>query len=367
VEQLGQRVVAPGRVPPVVDQVQAHLDGPGVDAGQWHDPRRVDDGRVQPGGLALVEVHRVEDVAGGGGQAEADVGQPEDGPHPGQLGLDATDPLDGGHPVPPTLLHPGAQRQGQSVEDQVFGSQAVALDGQVVDGPGRLQLAFHRAGLALGVDAGAHHRGAVLAGQGQEPVEAGPWGVAVLQVDRVEDGLARDVAQAGLDDLRLGGVEHDRQRGLGGEAADDLGHVVHTVLAGVVHADVEHVGPTLDCFAGHGHRGVPVVGQHGLPELLRAVGVGPLAHHQERGRLVEGHVVVHRGAPRLPVRRGPGRGKVPGGLDHGAQVLGGRAAAPAHDAHPVVGHEAGLVGGQLLRRQVVVHAAPDHGGQAGVG
>ena len=78
-EQLGERVVAPGRVAAVVDQVEADLHGPGVDLVQRHDPRRVDDGGVEAGLLALVQEHRVEGVAGRRGQAEADVREPDDG------------------------------------------------------------------------------------------------------------------------------------------------------------------------------------------------------------------------------------------------------------------------------------------------
>ena len=310
-EQLGQRVVAGGRVPAVVDQVEAHLDDAGVDLVQRHDPGRVDDGGVEPGLLALVEEDRVEGVAGGGGEAEADVGEPDEGAHAGELGLDPPDALDGLDPVPAALLHPGADRQHQGIEEQVLGRQPVAVDGQVVDGPGRPQLPLGRAGLALGVDAGADHRGAVLAGQRQEAVQAGARRVAVLEVDRVEDGLAGDQLQAGLDHGRLGRVEHDRQGGLGGEAAGHFLHVGHAVLAGVVDAHVEDVGAALDRLPGHGHAGVPVIGQHGLPELLGAVGVGALADDQERRGLVVGHVAVDGGHARLPVGPAGGGGQMP--------------------------------------------------------
>ena len=138
------------------------------------------------------------------------------------------------------------------------------------------------------------------------------------------------------------------------------------VLAGVVDADVEHVRPALDRLPGHGQAGVPVVGQHGLPELLRPVGVGALADDQERRGLVVGDVAVDRRHARLPVRPSGGRRQMPAGVDDGPQVLRGGAAAPADHADPVLGDEAGVVLGQLGRGQVVVHAAVDHRGQAGV-
>ena len=65
-------------------------------------------------------------------------------------------------------------------------------------------------------------------------------------------------------------------------------HVGHAVGAGVVDADVDHVRALFDLVAGHGHAGVPVALEHGLAELLGAVGVGALADDQERGVLLEG-------------------------------------------------------------------------------
>ena len=127
--------------------------------------------------------------------------------------------------VAAALLHARAEGEGQRVEEQVAGLEAVAVDGDVVDGLGRPELPLGRAGLALLVDAGAHDGGAVLAGERQEAVEAGAGRVAVLEVDRVEDGPAADPLQAGLDHGRLGGVDHERHGGLGGEAAGDLVHV----------------------------------------------------------------------------------------------------------------------------------------------
>ena len=198
VEQLGEWVVLPGVVATVVDDVEADLKGLRVDAVEREDLRRVDDRRVQTGFLALVEVDRVEDVPSCGGQAEADVGQAEDRRCSGYLGLDGPDAIQGGDPIPPGLLHAGAKGEGQGIEQQVLRCHPVAVDGQIGDGLRRFQLALRRSGLACGVDAGAHHRGAVLPGQGQEAVEAGTRLVAVLEVDGVEDGLAGNAAESQL-------------------------------------------------------------------------------------------------------------------------------------------------------------------------
>ena len=171
-QQLLQRVVVVGAA--VVDEVEADLLGPVVDPGQREDLGGVHDRRVETRLHALVQEHRVEHLAGRRVEPEGDVGQPEDGGHAGQLRLDPPDALDGLDPVLAALLHAGRQRQGQRVEEQVLGRQAVALDGDVADVAGRPQLPLRGAGLALLVDAGADDGGPELAGEPQERVEACP-------------------------------------------------------------------------------------------------------------------------------------------------------------------------------------------------
>ena len=270
-------------------------------------------------------------------------------------------------PVPAALFHPGADGKHERVEQQVLRRQPVAVDRQVVDRRGRPQLPVGGPGLTFGVDTGAHHGGPVLPGQGQEEVQAGAGGIAVLQVDRVQDGLARDQLQPGLDDRRLGRVEHDRHGRLSGESAGDFLHVGHAVFPGVIHTNVEYVGAALDRLPGHGDAGVPVIGEHGFPELLGAVGVGPFANHEEGRSLVVGHVAVDRGDAGLPIGGPRGRGQVPAALDHGLQVLRGRSAASADYADSVLGDETGVVFGEVVRREVVVHPSLYDRRKAGVG
>ena len=64
--------------------------------------------------------------------------------------------------------------------------------------------------------------------------------------------------------------------------------------------------------------------------------------------------------------RGAGR-EVLHRLDEGGDVLDGGAAAAADDLHAEVAHEAALVLGELVGREVVVHLPLDHRRQAGVG
>ena len=73
------------------------------------------------------------------------------------------------------------------------------------------------------------------------PGVAGAGAVAVFEVDRVDHASPTEHLQPSLDDLRLGGVQHDRQGGRGGEPAGQLPHVLGAVAADVVDAQVEQV------------------------------------------------------------------------------------------------------------------------------
>ena len=87
---------------------------------QRHDAGRVHDGRVEPRLHRLVQEHRVEHVAGRRLEPERHVGQPQDGVHPGQLGLDARMASRVAMPSPPALVHAGREGQGKGVEDEVL-------------------------------------------------------------------------------------------------------------------------------------------------------------------------------------------------------------------------------------------------------
>ena len=65
--------------------------------------------------------------------------------------------------------------------------------------------------------------------------------VAVLVVDRVDAHRPPSCSRPASSTGGLGGVEHDRQRGRGGEPAGQLAHVGDAVAADVVDAEVEQV------------------------------------------------------------------------------------------------------------------------------
>ena len=227
--------------PTVIDHVERDLALLLVDLGHRQDLGGVHDGRVETGLRALVQEHAVEHHAGGGIEPERHVGQTQRRLHGGMELLDLADRLDGLEPVAPRLLLAGGDREGQRVDDDVLDLHA-PVGGEVLDQPGGdAHLPLGRSRLAFLVDAQRDNCRAVLADHGHHPSEARLRTVAVLVVHRVDDGASAEGLEAGLDHCRLRGVEHERQRRRGGEAAGDLAHVVHAVTADVVDADIEKV------------------------------------------------------------------------------------------------------------------------------
>ena len=226
--------------------------------------------------------------------------------------------------------------------------------GEVLDQPGgHRDLPLRGAGLALLVDGQRDHRRAVLADQRHHPGDPRVRAVAVLVVHRVDHRAAAEQLQAGLDHRGLGGVEHERQGGRGGQPAGDLAHVRDAVPADVVDAHVEQVRAVPGLRPGDLHAVVVPAGQHRVAERLGAVGVGPLPDREERGVLPERHVLVQRGDARLGLRAAlgprPAAAEAPG---QRGDVLGGGAAAAADQG------QAELVGEQLVRVGQLVRGRP---------
>jgi hypothetical protein len=207
--ELRERVVAVSA--PVVDQVERDFPLAIVDAVQRDDARRVHDRGVEPGIAALVQEHAVEHVAGDRLEAERHVRQAEDRRRARQLGLDATDRLDGLHRVSAQIVVAGGERERERVEDQVGRLDAVLVDGEVVDALGDAQLPVGGAGLTFLVDGEADHSRAVLACELEHAVHALTFAFALFEVGGVEDGLAAVMLEAGFDHRRLGRVENERE------------------------------------------------------------------------------------------------------------------------------------------------------------
>ena len=201
--------------------------------------------------------------------------------------------------------------------------------------------------MPLLVDGQRHHRRAVLLDQRHHPGVAGGGAVAVLEVHRVHHSAPAHQLQAGLDHVRFGGVDHQRQSGGAGQAGDHFVGVANPVPADVVDAHVQQVRTVPGLRPRDLGALVPVLGEHGLPERLGAVGVGALPDRQERGVLVEVGVRVQAGHPVGGLGGARGDRLAVHGLHDGAQVLRSGAAAAPHQRQAELGRELGVRGGQL--------------------
>ena len=110
------------------------------DFGVRGDVRRVDDGHIQPGLHGVVQHDAVQHRAGPGAQAKGDIAHPQRGQHARQFALDQADAFQRLDGRIGKFRVAGCQGEGQGIEDQAPGAQAVFVYRHVVDAPGNLQL-----------------------------------------------------------------------------------------------------------------------------------------------------------------------------------------------------------------------------------
>ena len=145
------------------------------------------------------------------------------------------------------------------------------VDQELVGARADLDLALLGVGLALLVERHDHDRGAVarhLAGVVEERL------LAFLHADRIDDRLADDAFQPGLDHAPLGAVDHDRHAGdvgLGGDQLEEGGHRQLGVEQALVHVDVDDLRAVLDLLARDLDGGGVVAGEDQLLERAEPV------------------------------------------------------------------------------------------------
>ena len=133
---------------------------------------------------------------------------------------------------------PGRNGQGQRVEDEIDGTDAVFVHRQIEDALGDRQLLLRRERHALFVDGQRDDGCAVTLGHRQN---LGGALFAIFQIDRVDDRLAGNALQRLLHDIGFGGVNRDRRRHTGSDLLQNVADVALLVLANDGAAQVEHV------------------------------------------------------------------------------------------------------------------------------
>ena len=168
----------------------------------------MDNGRIESHLACFGEKHTVENLTRCRGKPERDIRQTEHGEGAGNLLFDAADRLQSRHAVLAKIFVTGADREGERVEDEIAGRQAVALGGDLVQAVGDFHLPFDIACLATFVDQQTNDSGTVVASQREDAIESAPDRLAIFEVGGVENATTASVNQSRFHHSGFGGVEH---------------------------------------------------------------------------------------------------------------------------------------------------------------
>src|SRR5690606_37793185 len=314
----------------------------------------------------VVEEHRMDRLAHRvvATERKGHIGHAARGQGMGQVVADKGASLDEVHRVVVVFLDSGRHGEDVRVEDDVFRREADFVDQNVVGALADFLLASGRVGLAGFIKGHDHHGGTVALAQARMFLEfLDPF----LHGDGVDDALALDALEARLDDVPLGGVDHDRHPGdirLAGDKIEEGHHGLLRIQHALVHVDVDHLGAGLDLLQGDLQRFGVVVLADQAGELGAAGNVGALTDVDEQRAAVDGER-LQAGQPAglgdigdLPRRVAAHR--VGNGLDVGRRG----AAAAADDIQEAGGGEFADDLRHVFRRLVIFTEGV---GQAGVG
>ena len=207
----------------------------------------------------------------------------------------------------------------------------------------------------------------MLRHQRHDAGETGCGAVAVLVVDGVDHAASGEFLQTGLEDLRFGGIQHDRQGHGRGQSPGQLLHVTDAVAADVVDAQVQYVCAVARLPLGDLHAVVDIAGQHRLPKGLGAVRVGAFPDVEVAEVLVERHLHVQRRAGSLRRDLAGTHLTAPEPFREQPDVGRGGSTAPTDHAQPVVVQEGRQGVRQRIGAERVDRAFRGQFGQARVG
>ena len=347
----------------ILDELQevggdVSVDGQRAGVDNGHIDRAVADSLIQEGA-----VHRhtnlLETAEGEGKVREttADAGV-------GEVLLDPQRGLENVNGVVVVLLHTGADSQHVGIEDDILRGEVDLLGEELVGARADADLVVAGSGLSLLVEGHDNNGSAVAADKGSLVEELL---LANLEGDGVDDSLALSALETGLDDVELGGVNHQRDLsniGVGGEEVDEAGHGGDTVDETIIHVDVNDHRALLDLLAGNGKGGLVLTLTDEAAELSRTRNVATLTNVGEDnlGGEAEG-LEAGEGEHVVASAAGAGDDALHRVADS-ADVVGAGAAATADDVEPSVAGVLGEGAGHLLRGLIV---AAHSVGEASIG
>ena len=295
----------------VEQHILARLAQRGIDRVIDVELARIDDRHVEPGGNRVVEEDAVHRPAHRFVAAE---GEGEVGEAARDMGMRAALPdlaarLDKVHAV--IIMFLDARRDGEDVgiEDDVLRREADGHE-EMIGALANLDLAVPGVSLTGFIEGHDDHGGAIghaFSGMVEEDVDA------FLHADRIDDRLARDAFEAGLDHVPFGRVDHD------GHAADvrfrrhkfeEGGHRLDRVEQPFVHVHVDDLRAIFHLLARDVDGGGIVAGHDQLLELGGARDIGAFADVDEIG----GGLAIHRLFQKILPHRGRGTGGAGGGV-----------------------------------------------------
>ena len=301
----------------------------------------------------MVEHHGVENFASRLGQSERDVGDAKDRLATRQRLFDQPNAFDRLDARADIILVAGADREDERIEDDVLGLDAVFFGEQLERALGHLQLALARDGLRLLlviVDASDDQRGAEAARERHDFLEAI---LAVFEVDRIDQRLARRALERLFDHAMIGRIDHQRHFDFFDFDFEEARDVGHLVAIRVLQAYVEDVRTATDLHAPNFGGLLDLAVRDQPLELAAAKHVGPLAD-DHRTRIVVDDERFDSGNHRAPQRRSFARTLASHRLHQQPDVLRRRAAASADQVDPSILGEARNFPGEHRGRLIVM-------------
>ncbi len=203
-----------------------------------------------------------------------------------QVRLDPARGVDEVERVIVVLLHAGGDGEDVGIEDDVFRREPDLIDEHAIGAFADADLLVEGGSLALFIE-GHHDNGSAVLQHGARI--AAKLLFALLQRNGVDDALALQALQPGLDHLPLGGVHHEgdlRYFRLAAQQLQVARHRGDAVDHAFVHADVDDVGAVLHLLPRDADRLFVAAFFDQLRELRRAGDIGAFAQHDEDARLL---------------------------------------------------------------------------------
>ncbi len=334
----------------------------------------VDDAHGEPCANRVVEKYRVDRLAHRivAAKREGHVGNAARHHGVRQVFANPAGGLDEVHRVVVVFVDAGGDGKDVGVEDDVFGGEADIVHQHPVGALADFGLAREGVRLAGLVERHHHHGGAMTAAFGGLVAEGL---FAFLERDRVDHRLALDALEAGLDDLPLGGVDHDRHPSdvrLTGDQIEKAHHGFLGLEHPLVHVDVDHLGAVLDLLERYLQGGGVVLFLDQSLEASRACDVGTLTDVDEQRIVLDVERLQARQTAGSAAVRNLARGQVLDRAVDGGDMLGGGTTAATDDVDQATAREFGddlghLLGGLVVLAELVGQARVGVSRDEGVG